>query len=149
MFFNIFFWKTQILWFYVTQNNNNKIIIKTNSFVFCFLFTRFTSLSSHSKYFLRDGFYNDKSNNHEIIMMNISNNQQKSSEVTALLSFAIIIFNPLRASPTKWSNTLEQFVGKLPTNCLSVFDHYVRLALKGLIFAKGNRAEIAFCSISR
>ena len=81
--------------------------------------------------------------------MNISNNQQKSSEVTALLSFAIIIFNPLRASPTKWSNTLEQFVGKLPTNCLSVFDHYVRLALKGLIFAKGNRAEIAFCSISR
>ena len=40
MFFNIFFWKTQILWFYVTQNNNNKIIIKTNSFVFCFLFTR-------------------------------------------------------------------------------------------------------------
>ena len=41
-------------------------------------------------------------------------------------------FNPLNASPTKWSNTLKQFVGKLPTNCLSVFDHFVGLALKWL-----------------
>ena len=38
----------------------------------------------------------------------------------------------LSANPTKWSNTLKQFVGKLPTNCLSVFDHFVGLALKGL-----------------
>ena len=41
-------------------------------------------------------------------------------------------FNPLNANPKKWSNTLKQFVGKLPTNCLSVFDHFVGLALKGL-----------------
>ena len=41
-------------------------------------------------------------------------------------------FNPLSAKPTKWSNTLKQFVGKLTTNCLSVFDHFVGLALKGL-----------------
>ena len=34
---------------------------------------------------------------------------------------------------TKRSNTFKQFVGNLPTNCLSVFDHFVRLALKGLI----------------
>ena len=27
-----------------------------------------------------------------------------------------------------------QFVGNLPTNCLSVFDHFVGLALKGLSF---------------
>ena len=40
--------------------------------------------------------------------------------------------NPLSANPTKWSNTLKQFVGKLPTNCLNVFDHFVGLALKGL-----------------
>ena len=39
---------------------------------------------------------------------------------------------PLHANPTKWSNTLKQLVGKLPTNCLSVFDHSVGLALKGL-----------------
>ena len=32
--------------------------------------------------------------------------------------------NPLSANITKWSNTLKQFVGKLPTNCLSVFDHF-------------------------
>ena len=41
-------------------------------------------------------------------------------------------FNPLSANPTKWSNTLKQFVGKKPTNCLSVFDHFVKLALKRL-----------------
>ena len=39
---------------------------------------------------------------------------------------------PLSANFTKWSNTLEQFVGKLPTNFLSVFDHVVGMALKGL-----------------
>ena len=42
-------------------------------------------------------------------------------------------FNPLSANPTKWSNTLKQFLGSLPTNCFSVFDHFVGLALKGLI----------------
>ena len=41
-------------------------------------------------------------------------------------------FIPLSANPTKWSNTLKQFVGKLPTNCFSVFDHFMKLALKGL-----------------
>ena len=42
-------------------------------------------------------------------------------------------FSPLSANPTKWSNTLKQFVGKLPANCLSVFDHFVGFALKGLV----------------
>ena len=41
-------------------------------------------------------------------------------------------FNPLSVNFTKWSSTLKQFVGKFPTNCLSVFDHFVGLALKGL-----------------
>ena len=35
-------------------------------------------------------------------------------------------------NPTKWPNTFKQFVGKLPTNFLSVFGHFVNLALKGL-----------------
>ena len=39
---------------------------------------------------------------------------------------------PLSANPTKLSNTLKQFVVNLPTNCLSVFGHFVKLALKGL-----------------
>ena len=41
--------------------------------------------------------------------------------------------NPVSANPTKWSNTLKQFFGNLRTNFLSVFDHFVILALKGLI----------------
>ena len=41
-------------------------------------------------------------------------------------------FNPLSANPEKWSNTLKQIVGNLPTICLSVFDHFMILALKGL-----------------
>ena len=64
--------------------------------------------------------------------------------------------NRLNANNAKWLNTLKQFVGKrqlqkmvkhpqaicwlLLTNCLSVFDHSVGLALKGLksvIFCKG------------
>ena len=39
---------------------------------------------------------------------------------------------PLSTNFTKWSNTVKQFVGKFPTNCLRVFDHFVGLALKGL-----------------
>ena len=50
-------------------------------------------------------------------------------KVWNVLSFRI---NTLSANVTKWSNTLKQFVGNLPTNCLSVFDHFVGLALKGL-----------------
>ena len=41
--------------------------------------------------------------------------------------------NPLSVSPTKWSNKLKQFIGNLPTTCLSVFDHFVKLALKGYL----------------
>ena len=52
--------------------------------------------------------------------------------------------NPLSANPTKWSNTLKQFVVNLPTNCLSVFDHFVKLALKGLKeVLMGNSKEVA------
>ena len=56
--------------------------------------------------------------------------------------------NPLSSNPTYWSNTLKQFFDKLPTNCLSVFDHFAGLALKGL---KRNRVfgeDVFFiCSI--
>ena len=46
--------------------------------------------------------------------------------------FGWLLVNPLSANPTRWSNTLKQFVGNLLTNCLSVLDHFVILALKGL-----------------
>ena len=48
------------------------------------------------------------------------------------MDYTIKTINPLRAKSKKWSNTLEQFVDFLPTNSLSVFDHFVMLALKRL-----------------
>ena len=47
-------------------------------------------------------------------------------------SFKIFWVNPLSANTTKWSITLKQLVSKLPTNCLSVLNHFVGLVLKGL-----------------
>ena len=47
------------------------------------------------------------------------------------ITFPTNDINPLSAIPTTWSNTLKQFVGNLPTNCLSMFDHFVILRLKG------------------
>ena len=41
----------------------------------------------------------------------------------------LVIINPFSANHTKWLNTLKQL---LPTNCLSVFDHFVGLAITGL-----------------
>ena len=37
--------------------------------------------------------------------------------------------NPLSGNPRKWSNTFKQFVGNLSTDCLSMLDHFVELAL--------------------
>ena len=50
--------------------------------------------------------------------------------------------NTLSVNPTKWSNRLKQFIGELPNSCLSVFDHFVELALKELtIFSKKSPLE--------
>ena len=46
--------------------------------------------------------------------------------------------NPLNANLTKWSNTLKQFVSCFLTNCFSVFDHFVGLALKSLRISEHN-----------
>ena len=53
---------------------------------------------------------------------------QRSKEILAVMDFRNICLNPLSANLTKWSNTLKQFLGKLPANCLGVFDHFVGLA---------------------
>ena len=47
-----------------------------------------------------------------------------------------MLINPLSANFTKLSNILKQVVGKLLTSCLSVFDHFVGLALKRLKYVK-------------
>ena len=51
------------------------------------------------------------------------------------------VLNPLSANPTKSSNILKQFVG-IPTNCLSEFEYFVGLALKGLNRDKKNLAYL-------
>ena len=43
------------------------------------------------------------------------------------------IYNPLNGNPTKWSNKLKQFVGKIADQLLSVLNHFVGLTLKGFI----------------
>ena len=65
-----------------------------------------------------------------------------------LQKWKIMIFNPLNTNPTKWSNTLKQFVGKLPTNWLSVFDHFVKLALKALSFSACPRQILDFARLN-
>ena len=57
-----------------------------------------------------------------------------------------IIINPLSAKFIKWSNTLKQIVGKLPTICLSVFDHFSEVVFKGLnILTSSFRIFIVLC----
>ena len=79
-------------------------------------------------------WYNWKEPNKICFLKLVSLKSYSSILELLLLSAATVMncfFNPLSASATKWSNTRKQFVGKLPTNCLSVFDHFMRLALKG------------------
>ena len=63
-----------------------------------------------------------------------SGKSSDSADLSIFQALSIKRINPLSANPTKWPNTLKQFVGKLPTNSLSVFDHFVKLGLKGLTF---------------
>ena len=49
-----------------------------------------------------------------------------------IASIKWFFLNPLSTNFTKWSNILKQFLGKLQTDCLSVFDRLVGFALKAL-----------------
>ena len=69
---------------------------------------------------MQNCYYRDKKNH---------NSEREGNFKGTVLVFS---FNPLSANLSQWSNTLNQFISKLPTNCLSVFDHFVKLTLKGL-----------------
>ena len=68
--------------------------------------------------------------------------------VERILKF--LMLNPLNVNPTKWSNTLKQFVGF----CWRI-DHVVGLALEGLTYGKESiykkllEVNIKFCISSR
>ena len=65
---------------------------------------------------------------------NYSGNHLKLTLKFSLYSLGTpFVLKPLSANITKWSSKLKQFVDKLPTNCLSVFDNFVGLVLKRLI----------------
>ena len=68
-----------------------------------------------------------KETNYSLLFSN-GTNQRRVNQF-----FQQIRINPLSTNPTKWSNSLKQFVGNLTTNSLSVFDHFVGLAVKELI----------------
>ena len=65
-----------------------------------------------------------------------------------LLCFMLLLFL-LSVNPTKWSNTFKQFVGKLPTNYLSVFHHFMILALKELTNVRIHQLTISIITIHR
>ena len=54
-----------------------------------------------------------------------------SITTSTTMSLFLIAIIPLSTNPTSWSNILKQFVSNLPTNCLSVFDHFVGLVPRG------------------
>ena len=58
----------------------------------------------------------------------------KQNSLVELCQRKTFYCNASSANFTKLSNTLKQFVRKLWTNCLSVFDHFVGLGLQGLRF---------------
>ena len=60
--------------------------------------------------------------------------KQIQCKYTSTSCFVVERFNLLSANPTKLSNALKQFFGKLPTNCLSVFDNFVGLILEGSMY---------------
>ena len=84
-------------------------------------------------------------------MMPLSHHSSNLSLIvlrTILFAIRVLLdLNPLSANPTKWPNTRKQFVGKLPTNCLSVFGHFDNLALKGLKIANTLKLLSAFAEV--
>ena len=71
---------------------------------------------------------------HDITKTNYDNiNAEDLAQRTVNIGKKWKSFNSFSVNFTKWPNTLKQFLGNLPTNCLSVFDHFVGLALEGLI----------------
>ena len=68
----------------------------------------------------------------DVLRIFLAIKHQFTGVVAVISSFNPLYINPLSANPTKWSNTLKTIRRQNQTNCLSVFDHFVGLAPKGL-----------------
>ena len=73
---------------------------------------------------------------HQIFAWRHCKRRPTSNSLLKLFNIFMIYLYHL-ANFKKWSNTLKQFVRKLATNCLSVFDHFAGLVLKGLSYLSG------------
>ena len=78
----------------------------------------------YSRFVLNIGQYLFFSQNNIFLDFNIFLGKYDNNQ-TYLRRCIQCIFNPLSANPTKWSNTLKQFV--------HLFDHFVILALKACV----------------
>ena len=58
--------------------------------------------------------------------------KKKSANHEKLGKYYSYSFNPLSANLTKWSNTNNSL---FPTNCLGLFDYFVELKLKGILYS--------------
>ena len=107
---------------------------KTSDWAFCekidgAVFISYSHEQLHRRYFpgslIRFRLPNVKDHCSENKRRIIKTNQ-KYSKILVLLSWSTNV-NPLSDNLRKWSNTLKKFVGKLSTNCLSVFEHFAGL----------------------
>ena len=64
--------------------------------------------------------------------MRTLHNLRKFDQRKNKIIFSLISLNPFSANSAKRSNKPQKFVSNLPTRHLSVFDHFVGLALEGL-----------------
>ena len=58
--------------------------------------------------------------------------QDKTRGEVNFLSKVTVKVHKFKRQPHKMVKHTQLFVGKFPTNCLSVFDHFVGFSLKGL-----------------
>ena len=140
------FWRTEIgkmnnIWFKVFKNGRSKIrgkqplknlkwygLPKESSTNFAWSILEYLDPFGHSSVILWVNFDKCKNIAKNTTLMAKTDYTREHFQWKVLSS----IINPLSANPTKWSNTLKLFVGNTRQIVLSVFDHFVGLALKGL-----------------
>ena len=134
----VFIFKTTVILNYRSPSYSTK--------VFYFLTYEGSHLKSYKRMNLKEVFQNSKhgfSELKELLPYNINIIPELGKMILMFNTNILFIIdpgtcevvqalNPLNTNPEKWSNTLKQIVGNLPTICLSVFDHFMNLALKGL-----------------
>ena len=107
----------------------------------------FFSFIHHTSVYLSNHNYAIKFINYVIHVCNISAPWlpiQKKSHNSDVYTF----FNSLSANPTKMAKHTQTIPWQQPTNYFSVFDHFMGLALKGLIYCQNSHSLILPISIS-